>query len=146
MAKELTLITGTVGQDSHVIGTKILSRFLREQGFKVVELGGLTPSEEFIKAAQETAADGILISSMYGMAELDLAEFKAKCAEAGLGDVLLYLGGYLAIGREAAGRQDFAPVEAKYKKMGFDRVFPTEVDLDTVLADLKSDFKAKGKI
>ena len=61
MAKKATLVTGTVGQDSHVIGIKILSRYLRENGYTVVELGGLTPTEEFIKAAQETAADAILI-------------------------------------------------------------------------------------
>ena len=82
--KQATIITGTVGMDAHVIGTKILSRVLRENGYNVVELGVLTPAEDFIKAAQETAADAILVSSLYGMAELDLADFKSKCVEAGL--------------------------------------------------------------
>jgi methylaspartate mutase S subunit len=140
MTKEITIITGTVGQDSHVIGSKILSRILREEGFKVVELGGLTPPEEFIKAAQETAADAILISSLYGMAELDLAGFKDKCVEAGLGDVLLYLGGNLAVGRH-----NFKEDERKFKAMGFDRVYPPEVDLKVAVTDLKKDLKAKGK-
>ena len=55
MAEQATIITGTVGNDAHVIGTKILSRAFRKAGFNVVELGCLTPPDEFIKAAQETA-------------------------------------------------------------------------------------------
>jgi methylaspartate mutase S subunit len=141
MAKEITVVTGTIGQDSHVIGIKILSRVLKEEGFKVVELGALTPPEEFIKASQETAADAILISSLYGMAEFDLGGFKDKCIEAGLGDVLLYVGGNLAVGRH-----NFKEDEQKFKSMGFDRVYPPEVDLEVAIADLRNDLRAKGKL
>ena len=141
MVKEVTVVTGTVGQDSHVIGIKLLSRFLRDEGFKVVELGGLTPPEEFIKVAQETAADAILVSSLYGMAELDLEGFKNKCIEAGLRDVILYLGGNLSVGRH-----DFKDDEQKFKAMGFDRVYPPEVNMAVVATDLRNDLKAKGKI
>ena len=132
--KQATIITGTVGMDAHVIGTKILSRVLRDEGYNVVELGVLTPAEDFIKAAQETDADAILISSLYGMAELDLQGFREKCMEVGLGDILLYLGGNLAVGRH-----DFKDDEKKFKEMGFDRVYPPEVDLDIAIADLKED-------
>ena len=83
MIKNWKVVTGTVGMDAHVIGTKILSRALRENGFKVIELGCLTPADEFIKVAQETAADAILISSLYGMAEFDLEGFKEKLMEIG---------------------------------------------------------------
>ena len=138
MEKKRTIVTGTAGQDSHVIGIKILSRFLKDEGFNVIELGGLTPPEDFIKAAQETAADAILVSSLYGMAEIDLVGFKEKCIEAGLGDVLLYLGGNLAVGRH-----DFKDDEEKFRTMGFDRVYPPEVDLATVVSDLKKDLEAR---
>ena len=97
--KKLTVITGTVGQDSHIIGVSFLSRFLKQNGFDVVELRGLTPPEDFINAAKETDAVAILISSLYGMGGMDLVRFKDKCTEAGLDDVLLYVGGYLKIGR-----------------------------------------------
>ena len=136
----INIVTGTVGHDSHVIGIKILSRVLREEGFKVTELNALTAPEEFIRAAQETAADAILVSSLYGMAELDLAGFKGKCIEAGLGDVLLYLGGNLAVGKH-----DFKEDERKFKEMGFDRVYPPNINLKIVLEDLKNDLKKKGK-
>ena len=138
--KKPTIITGTVGNDAHVIGTKILSRALRESGFTVVELGILTPPEEFIQAAIETNADAILMSSLYGMAELDVRGFKEKCVEAGLDDVLLWIGGILGVGRH-----DFKDDEVKFKNLGFDRVFPPEADLKAAIADLWADLKARGK-
>ncbi|HEY78696.1 MAG TPA: methylaspartate mutase subunit S [Dehalococcoidia bacterium] len=141
MTRKPTIITGTVGMDAHVIGTKILSRAFRDAGFNVVELGCLTPTDEFIEAAQETAADAILMSSLYGMAELDLRGFKDKCREAGLDDVLLYIGGILGVSRH-----DFKDDEVKFKKLGFDRVFPPEADLKSAIEDLRHDLKARGKI
>lgn len=138
--KKPTVITGTVGMDAHVIGTKVLSRALRDEGFQVIELGCLTPPEEFIQTAIETNADALLMSSLYGMAELDLKDFKEKCVEAGLRDALLYIGGNLAVGRH-----DFKEDEKKFKKLGFDRVYPAEADLKTAINDLWNDLKAKGK-
>jgi methylaspartate mutase S subunit len=138
--KTPTVITGTVGMDAHVIGTKILSRALRDAGFNVVELGILTPPEEFIQAAVETDADAILMSSLYGMAELDVRGFKEKCVEAGIGNVLLYIGGILGVGRH-----DFKDDEVKFKALGFDRVFPPEADLKSAINDLWSDLKSRGK-
>ncbi|MCL2122443.1 MAG: methylaspartate mutase subunit S [Clostridiales bacterium] len=136
-----TIITGTVGVDSHVIGTKIITRALREAGFRVVALSAQTPPEEFIKAAQETNADAMLVSSLYGMAEMDLQGFRDKCVEAGVGDVLLYLGGILGVGKH-----DFADDEAKFKKIGFDRVYPPEADIETSIQNLCDDLKARNRI
>jgi methylaspartate mutase S subunit len=130
------VITGTVGVDAHVIGTKIISRALRDAGFKVVELGAQTPAEEFIMAAQETAADAMLISSLYGMAEQDLEGFRDKCTEAGLDGILLYLGGILGVSR-----RDFAEDEAKFEGLGFDRVYPPEADVRAAIEDLKGDLE-----
>jgi methylaspartate mutase S subunit len=138
MEKQITVITGTIGFDAHVIGTKILSHTLREEGFKVVELGIQTPPGDFIKAAQEAKADVIMISSLYGMAEFDLKGFKEKCIEAGIGDTLLYIGGMLSVDN-----QDFTEVEKKFKGMGFDRVYPQEVDLMTAIAELRADLARK---
>ena len=136
-----TIITGTVGVDSHVIGTKVISRAMREAGFRVVALSAQTPPEEFIKAAQETNADAMLISSLYGMAEMDLQGFRDKCVEAGVGDMLLYLGGILGVGKH-----DFAEDEIKFKKIGFDRVYPPESDIELAIKHLCEDLKARGRI
>ena len=136
-----TIITGTVGVDAHVIGTKIISRSLREAGFRVVALSAQTPPEEFIKAAQETNADAMLISSLYGMAEMDLLGFRDKCVEAGVGEILLYLGGILGVGK-----RDFAEDEARFKILGFDRVYPPETDVEKAIAELIGDLKARGRV
>jgi len=142
MKKTPTIITGTVGMDAHVIGTKIVSRALKDAGFNVVALGMQVSPEEFISVAQETNADAILMSSLYGMAEIDLKGFNEKRLEAGLGDILLYIGGNLVIGR-----YDPAQVEPKFKKLGFDRVYPPETDIAAVIEkDLRKDLKAKGKM
>ena len=140
MKKQPTVVTGTVGMDAHVIGTKILSRALKDAGFNVVELGIQVPPEEFIQVVQETKADAILMSSLYGMAEMDLRGFKEKCTEAGLGDVILYIGGILGVGRH-----EFKDDEQRFKKLGFDRVYPPEADLKSAIEDLWGDLKAKGK-
>lgn len=140
MKKQPTVITGTVGMDAHVIGTKILSRALKDAGFNVVELGIQVLPEEFIEVARETKADAILMSSLYGMAELDLRGFKEKYKEAGLEDLILYIGGVLGVGR-----QDFKEVEKTFKKLGFDKVYPPEANLKSVIEDLWSDLRAKGK-
>ena len=141
MKRTPTVITGTVGMDVHVIGTKVISRALRDAGFKVVELGMQVSPEEFISVARETSADAILMTSLFGMAELDLKDFNEKRLEAGLDDVLLYIGGNLVIGRS-----DPAEVERKFKALGFDRVYPPETDTEVGIADLKKDLKAKGKM
>lgn len=136
-----TIVTGTVGVDAHVIGTKIISRALRQEGFNVVALGAQTPAEEFIKAAQETDADAMMITSLYGMAEMDLQGFRDKCLEAGIGDILLYIGGILGVGTH-----NFSEDEVTFKKLGFDRVYPPESDVKKSIQDLRSDLKARGKI
>lgn len=130
-----------MGTDVHVIGTKVLSRALKDAGFNVVALGMQVSPEEFIKVAQETNADAILMSSLYGMADLDLKGFNEKRLEAGLGDVILYIGGIVGMGRH-----DFKEDEEKFKKLGFDRVYPPEADLEAAIRDLKRDLKARKKI
>ena len=141
MAKQYTVITGTEGYgDIHTIGSRILSKTLKDAGFNVIWLGVSVPPEKFIKAAQETNADAILMSSLYGMAELDLQGFKEKCLEAGLENVILYIGGQLGVGRH-----DFKEDKEKFKKLGFDRVYPPDADLQSAIKDLRNDLKAKGK-
>ncbi len=139
MSEQVTVITGTVGVDAHVIGTKVISRALRDAGFNVIELGAQTPADEFIKVGQETAAHAMLISSLYGMAELDLSGFRDKCVEAGLDEVLLYVGGILGVGRT-----DFAEDQRKFTAMGFDRVYPPQADIRAAIGDLRHDLTRVG--
>ena len=62
---------------------------------------------------------------------------RQNCIEKGLARILLYVGGNLVVGKT-----DFERVEAKFKAMGYDRVFPSQVELDAVAALLKQDVTA----
>ena len=130
------LILGVIGADVHAVGNKILYRAFTDAGFEVINLGVMVSQEEFINAAIEADADAILISSLYGQGELDCRGMREKCAEAGIPDILLYVGGNIVIGK-----QDFSEVEKRFKEMGFDRVFgpgtDPSVDIDYLRQDLK---------
>ena len=80
-------------------------------------------------------ADAIVISSLYGQGELDCRGMREKCDEAGLENILLYVGGNIVIGK-----QPFDEVEKRFKEMGFDRSFPPgtppEVDIEALKQDL----------
>jgi methylaspartate mutase sigma subunit len=133
-----TLVTGVIGADTHIVGNRILSMALEDAGYRVVSLGALTPAGDFIKAAVETAADAILVSSLYGQGELDCRGFRDLCIEAGLDDILLYVGGNLVVGK-----QPWDDVERRFRDMGFDRVFPPGTRVETALAALADDFAAR---
>ena len=133
-----TLVTGVIGSDTHIVGNRILSMALEKAGFKVVSLGALTPAEDFVKAAIETDADAILISSLYGQGELDCKGFRDLCIEAGLGEILIYVGGNLVVGK-----QPWPEVEQRFLAMGFDRAFPPGTRTDAVIESLNRDFAAR---
>jgi methylaspartate mutase sigma subunit len=133
-----TLVTGVIGADTHIVGNRILTMALEEAGYRVVSLGALTPAGDFIKAAIETAADAILISSLYGQGELDCRGFRDLCIEAGLDDILLYVGGNLVVGK-----QPWEEVELRFLDMGFDRAFPPGTRVEHALASLAADFDGR---
>ncbi|MBW8055080.1 MAG: methylaspartate mutase subunit S [Nitrospira sp.] len=134
-----TLVTGVIGSDTHIVGNRILSMALEKAGYKVVTLGALTPAAAFVKSAVETAADGIMISSLYGQGELDCRGFRELCIEAGLADILIYVGGNLVVGK-----QPWGEVEHRFLDMGFDRAFPPGTRTDEIITALDRDFKARA--
>lgn len=131
-----TIVIGVIGNDVHAVGNIIMKRSLEGAGYEVINLGVTVSQEEFVNAAIESNASAILVSSLYGQGELDCRGLREKCKEAGIGDILLYVGGNIVIGK-----QDFNEVEKRYKEMGFDRAFPAgtdpEVDIKYLAEDLK---------
>ncbi len=128
------LVIGVIGADVHAVGIRILEFAFREAGFEVTNLGVMVSQEEFIAAAIETDADAILVSSLYGHGELDVRGMREKADEAGLEDILMYVGGNIVVGK-----QPFAEVEKRFKKMGFDRVFAPGTPPETDIYYLKKD-------
>ncbi len=136
-----TIVTGVIGSDTHIVGNRIIAIALEQAGFRVVSLGALTPAEEFIKAAVETAADAILVSSLYGQGELDCRGFRDMCIEAGLNDILLYVGGNLVVGKH-----DWSSVERQFLEMGFNRAYPPGTKPSDFIPQLVQDLETRDKL
>ena len=136
MENKKKLVIGVIGADVHAVGIQILNHAFEEAGFDVTNLGVMVSQEEYIAAAVETAADAIMVSSLYGHGELDCRGLREKCDEAGLKDILLYVGGNIVVGK-----QPFDEVEARFKKMGFNRVFGPGTSPEETIKALKEDLK-----
>ena len=130
------LVIGVIGADCQAVGNKIMYYMFTEAGFDVVNVGVLSSQEDFINAAIETDADAIIVSSLYGHGEIDCRGMRDKCDEAGLEDILLYVGGNIVVGK-----QDWEEVHARFKAMGFDRVYKPGTPLEQDIADLRFDLK-----
>ena len=133
-----TIVTGVIGSDTHIVGNRILTMALEKAGYKVVSLGALTPAADFVKAAVETRADAVLVSSLYGQGELDCRGFRDLCVEAGLQSILLYVGGNLVVGKRS-----WEETERTYLAMGFDRAAPPGTRSETVIEWLRQDLAAR---
>jgi len=129
-----TLVIGVIGADVHAVGNKILYHAFTEAGFNVINLGVMVSQEEYIAAAIETAADAIIVSSLYGHGELDCRGMRGRCDEMGLKGILLYVGGNIVVGK-----QDFDEVEQRFTEMGFDRAFPPGTEPHTAIEFLCKD-------
>lgn len=128
-----TVVLGVIGSDCHAVGNKILDYSLSAAGFNVVNIGVLSPQEDFINAAIETNADAIMVSSLYGHGEIDCRGMRENCIEAGLKDIKLFVGGNIVVGK-----QDWNEVHQKFIDMGFDGVYPPGTSTEVAVNDLKA--------
>jgi methylaspartate mutase sigma subunit len=134
------VVLGVIGADVHIVGARVLEYALTTEGFEVINLGIMLSQEDFIKAAIESNADAILVSSVYGHGEIDCRGFRDKCIELGVGDLLLFAGGNLVIGNK-----DWAETNAKFLGYGFDRAYPPGTSPETAIADLKELISARRR-
>ncbi|GAB6085866.1 methylaspartate mutase subunit S [Alkaliphilus crotonatoxidans] len=130
------IVLGVIGADCHAVGNKVLDHAFTEAGFEVTNIGVLSSQEDFINAAIETNACAILVSSLYGHGEIDCRGLREKCEEAGLKDILLYAGGNLVVGK-----QEWEPVQKRFKDMGFNRVYAPGTSPEAGIRDLREDLK-----
>lgn len=137
MGNAHNIVTGTIGDDIHSFGIKVIEHALDHAGFKVFPLGIQVAQEDFIRAAIEADAAAILISSMSGHARLLCEGLRDKCIEAGLQDIVLYVGGTLS-----TGDMTWHEIEPLFTKMGFTRVFPSTSLPGEIVDTLKQDLAA----
>lgn len=135
------VVLGTIGDDAHIIGVQLFEYALRRAGFEVLCLGAQVSPEEFVEAARQFTADAVLVSSLYGHASHDCAGLRQKLAEAGMGDILLYVGGNLTLSEE-----DRGTIIDRFTKMGFDRVYPGYTDPKDVIKALQEDLATREKV
>jgi len=129
-----SIVIGVIGSDVHAVGNKIIEYTLENAGYNVVNIGVLSSQEDFINAAIETNASLIMVSSLYGHGELDCRGMRDKCVEAGIENILLYVGGNIVVGK-----QNFDEVKNRFTKMGFNRVYPPGTPIDQALGDIHQD-------
>lgn len=133
------VITGTIGDDIHSFGIKVINHALESAGFQVISLGIQTPQEDFVKAAIESDAKAILVSSMSGHARLLCEGLRQRCVEAGLKNIVLYVGGTLS-----TGDTPWPDLEQIFLRMGYTRAFPPTTMPGQIIADLTADIAALG--
>jgi methylaspartate mutase sigma subunit len=114
---------------------------LKSAGANVVSLGVMTPVSEFVEASIETAADAVVLSSSNGHAAIACDGIREAFIEAGIGEMLLYIGGNLKVGRTIS-HED---VERQFKILGFDRVFAPSGNLNDAFAQIAQDINARRK-
>jgi len=134
---------GTIDDDMPVVGIRILEYALTQAGFRVVNIGSQSSQWECIEAALETAADAILVSSVYGLGEIDCRGLGDKCREAGLADVVRYVGGNLVVTSQT---QEWEEVAARFRARGFDRVYSSATRPHQVIDALRGDLSARGRL
>jgi len=139
MQNKVKVILGVIGAGCHAVGNRILEHAISTAGFEVVNLGVLVKQEEFVNAAIETDAKAILVASLYGHGEIDCRGLRDRCQEAGIGDILLYVGGNLVVGKT-----DFTAVKDKFIAMGYERVYAPGTLPEEVIEDLTKDMKERG--
>jgi methylaspartate mutase sigma subunit len=137
-----TIVTGVVGDDIHVMGIRLVEHALKSAGASVVSLGVMTPVQEFVEAATETAADAVVISSSNGHAAISCDGIRDAFTEAGLGDILLYIGGNLKVGSQSGSIEE---VDHDFKQLGFDRVFEPNANLGDALEAIAGDLNNREK-
>jgi methylaspartate mutase sigma subunit len=74
---------------------------------------------------------------MYGMGLLDCEGLRDKCIEAGLKDIILYVGGTVAAPLEL--ERNWPEIERRFREMGFNRAFPNTCTAGEAVQALKND-------
>lgn len=128
------VVVGVIGDDIHIVGNRIMQLALEESGFRVFNLGTRNRPEHFCQAALEVNAHAVLVSSLNGEGEYWCSDFRKRFMDIGLGDILLYVGGNIVVGKRP--QED---VVRLFKKFGFDRVYHQRPDISAAIADLQED-------
>ena len=131
--KPIKVLLAKPGLDGHDQGAKVVVRALMAAGMDVTYTGLRQTPEAVAKAALESDADVIALSSMAGVHLAFCARLKPLLQAAGLADRLWIIGGNLP-------RQDRDALRA----LGFRGVFPTGTRLDDITGFIEDNVGGAG--
>ena len=134
MAIHNRLVIGVIGNDIHVVANRVMARGLRMAGYQVCNLGVSNLPEDFVFSAIEHEADAVIISTLNGEGSDWVIGLCDAFSKAGREDMLLYIGGNLAVGEKPQ-----VEIEARFLELGFNRAYHRPQHLDMLLDDLSED-------
>ena len=134
-----TLVAAAIGLDRQTADTRIHCHALEAMGYNVVSLASYSPPADFVNAAVETNAHGILVYSLHGRGELDCRGFRELCIEAGMGEIPVYF-----IDNPDDSTEDWRAAEKRILNTGFDRAFPSGTGTDDIVSALECDLLARA--
>ncbi|HEV3382573.1 MAG TPA: methylaspartate mutase subunit E [Trebonia sp.] len=125
-----SIVLGGIGADAHSVGLTLLKHAIHEAGHAVNFMGTQNTLDDFFRHAAD--ADVVMISCMDGHLRHYLKRFPDLTLRYPDIDAIWYAGGNLDVG--SAER-----IHGEARRLGFRRVFPTYVDIPTVLSVLAED-------
>ena len=134
MQTSYKIILGAIGTGQQPVGNRVMAQVLADHGVNVINLGTRTNPLEFVRAAAETGADGILVACTSSLSDCQCQTLRGACQANGIGDILLYLGG-----RILRDHRNWDETADLFLGLGFDRVFPPRANVTRIADLLKSD-------
>ena len=95
MERNIRVLLGKVGLDSHDRGIKIVARLLRDAGMEVIYIGLRTTVEELVSAAVQEDADVVGLSFLAGDHMILVPKVLTALKEKGKNDALVLVGGII---------------------------------------------------
>lgn len=139
--KSRTVVLGVIGNDIHIVGNKVLEQCLREWGYRVLNIGANRTPKEFACAAAESDANAVLIGSLNGEALHWSRSLRTCFEEAGVGELLIYMGGNLL-----NTYTDNDKVDKIFADIGINRVFNGYLDFNLLIEQLDKDLNNGSSI
>ncbi|MFP4172893.1 MAG: homocysteine S-methyltransferase family protein, partial [Candidatus Hydrogenedentota bacterium] len=140
-----TIVLGTVYQDVHSIGKDLAKTLWENYGYRVIDLGVMTPLEDYLENARKYEADAIGMSALLVQTSNHMITVSKMMEEQGLAHLPVLIGGAPVNDRHAAyvalaGKEDNAEMRGN--------VFycPTAMDGVNVMNKLVSSDAAKGEL
>lgn len=97
-----TIVIGTVYQDVHSIGKDLAKTLFENYGYRVIDLGVMTPLQSYLDAAKEHDADAIGMSALLVQTSNHMITVSKMMLEQGLGHLPVLIGGAPVNDRHAA--------------------------------------------